>query len=508
MQFHREKEKVQDDLNVKQLNTIVDKIHFKMETLESCVQIMQQNCYVASLDLSNAYFTIPVHQRFWKYFKFQMDDDLYCFMSLPQGFRDSPRVFTKIFKPVLAHLRHQGIIVNTYIDDIYIQGKTYVECKNNVTTVAKLITLLGFSLSEKSVFNPSRKIDHLGFHLDSEIMTVSLRLEKREKLRCLAISFMEKYQCTIKELSKLIGSLIATFPAVPYGQLFYRAIEERKISSLRIHHGNYDKTVKLSDNVKNNIKWWIDEGLFSYKPVYQRNPNFKLTTDASLIAWGAHMNGQSSQGFWSREERIMHINVLELKAIHMGLSSLCSELKDCHVLICSDNKTAVTYINKMGGMHSHKCNEIARNIVPWVKERKMWLTAIHIPGKENGQADNLSRQFNDNLEWSISQQAYDTICLTKGIGYPTIDLFASCLNNKLPKYASFYPDPMATHINAFSFKWEEYIYAFPPFNLISKVLTKIQHDKTIKMLVIVPYWFTQPWFPNLINMLQQPSAIT
>ena len=69
---------------------------------------------------------------------------------------------------------------------------------------------------------------------------------------------------------------------------------------------------------------------------------------------------------------------------------------------------------------------------------------------------------------------------------PDIDLFASRINHQLPKYISFLPDSEAFAIDAFSHQWNMFAYIFPPFNLIPRVLSKLQEDKTEKALVIVP----------------------
>ena len=47
----------------------------------------------------------------------------------------------------------------------------------------------------------------------------------------------------------------------------------------------------------------------------------------------------------------------------------------------------------MGGTHSLAYNEIARKVWLWCISRKIYLTAAHIPGKTNIQADQASRLF-------------------------------------------------------------------------------------------------------------------
>ena len=43
---------------------------------------------------------------------------------------------------------------------------------------------------------------------------------------------------TLRDLASVIGSLVATFPKLPYGKLHYRKIERCKISSLNFKKAN------------------------------------------------------------------------------------------------------------------------------------------------------------------------------------------------------------------------------------------------------------------------------
>ena len=81
-----------------------------------------------------------------------------------------------------------------------------------------------------------------------------------------------------------------------------------------------------------------------------------------------------------------------------------------------------------------------------------------------------------------------------------IDLFASRTNHQLPRYMTVYPDPNAVAVNAFFHVWNEYVYIFPHFNLIFRVLKKFLEDGTGKALVGVPQWKTQSWIPKMIKM--------
>ena len=95
---------------------------------------------------------------------------------------------------------------------------------------------------------------------------------------------------------------------------------------------------------------------------------------------------------------------------------------------------------------------MTRKIWVWALERNIWLSAAHIPGKENVEADLESRYSpSSKSEWSLKDEFFQIIMCK--FGTCEIDLFASRLNNKLDRYVFFIPDPGAEVIDAFSYDW-------------------------------------------------------
>ena len=57
-------------LNLKNLDEDMSYIHLKIETLQSVVSLITPGCYLASLDLKDAYYSVPIHPDHTKFLKF------------------------------------------------------------------------------------------------------------------------------------------------------------------------------------------------------------------------------------------------------------------------------------------------------------------------------------------------------------------------------------------------------------------------------------------------------
>ena len=64
-------------LNLKRLNLSVKYQHFKMETLDDVLNVIKPGVWMGSIDLKDAYYSIPVHSDFQKNFTFTWDQKYY-----------------------------------------------------------------------------------------------------------------------------------------------------------------------------------------------------------------------------------------------------------------------------------------------------------------------------------------------------------------------------------------------------------------------------------------------
>ena len=492
-------------LNLKKLNELVKYKKFKMDTFTSVLPLVRENCYMASIDMKLAYYTIPINEEYRKYLRFSWNNQIFQYTCLPNGLSSAPRIFTKLMKPIFANLRRSGHINLSYIDDIYLQSDSYDECLQNVHETKKMLQELGFTINmNKSVFTPSKSLQFLGFIVDSENMSVHLSKDKIKIVIQKCTRMLNLSVSSLRELASLIGTLISVFPAVEFGPLYYRELERQKIEGLRQNYGNFEASTNITEMMRSQIRWWIENIESSCKLINHKKPTIVLFTDASSHGWGGHLNCEYGKpivasGVWSDSEATLHSNALELLAIHYSLKKLCASDNNVHIRIMSDNTTAIAYINNMGGIRSQICESIAKMIWDQARCQGNWISAAHVPGVENVLADQLSRKYDDEAEWKLNPNVFQMI--TNRWGLPDVDMFASRFNKQIMKYVAWKPDSTALYIDAFMCDWQYiYAYIFPPFSQILKVLKKIQIDHS-EALLVTPIWPTQVWFTIIMTLL-------
>ena len=495
-------------INLKHLNKSVTYEHFKMENIASLCQLVTPGAYMTSVDLRKAYYSISVAKTSRKYLRFMWNGQLYQYTSLPMGLSSSPRVFTRLMKVLFTTFREEGMQCVFYLDDSTFVSECYDKCSSDTMKAVDVLTKAGFFINyDKSVLNPVQCIRFLGFMVDSRTMCLYLPADKVLKLLAACDDLLNANQFTIRRLSEVIGYIISCMPAFPHGKLHYRYLELLKIDSLR--ENNYNTNIRLDIDARSDLLWWKENAHVSGTDIRTPIYDVELFTDACLSGYGAVLNGVQAHSKWTERELALfggNINCLELLAVLLAIQSFHLELKHSNVCVRIDNTTAVSYINNMGGTHSRKCNEIARQIWMLAIDLNINLKATHIPGIVNTEADQASRLvINPDIEIMINPSVFQLICHTFQ-AKPQIDLFASRSNNQLQCYASWRPDPNASFVDAFTIDWTSFncVYIFPPFSLWGRLIQSIRHYRNkVTMIVVYPRWRGQHWYPTLVSLMTQ-----
>lgn len=493
-------------LNLKQLNRFIVTDHFKLEDFRTAIKLVTRNCYMSTIDIKDAYFFVKVGNKSRKYLRFVWNDQLYEFNVLPFGLCTAPFVFTKIMKPVVKLLRSCGFLSTIYLDDLFLIGSSYRECLTNIWYSEALLTALGFVINkEKSSLIPKRSCRFLGYVINSEKFQVSLPQEKTERSQKVVETFFNKKRCKIREFAKLIGLLTSSCPAVEYGWLYTKSFERYKFLNLLENNLNFDSYMTVPEIIQDDLHWWHKALKNPVNKIKEEEYCLEIFTDSSTTGWGAACGEETASGPWSCKERSHHINYLEILAAFFGLKTFATNMRCCQILLRVDNTTAISYINRMGGVQFPHLTQVTKMLWQWCEVRQIHVFASYIRSCDNVVADAESRRNHPDIEWELSGDAFQNI--VQNFGKPDIDIFASRLNRKCNKYISWYRDPDAYCINAFTISWSNfYFYAFPPFSVILKTIRKIINDKATGILV-VPQWPTQAWYPLFQQLLTSQPII-
>ena len=479
-----------------------------MSSIQDAIVLMRRNCFFYKIDLCDAFYSLSVRKQDRRFLKFRWEGKLYQFTCLPMGFCYSPRIFCRVMKAPIVFFRDLGFSIVDYLDDFLGVEQDYFLSKQGCFELVHLLDRLGYTINlDKSILDPVKIIEFLGFMLNSIEMSVYISEDK-----CLFIiseckKLLSGHNCSIREVASVVGYFVAYEAAVPMARLFYRHLEFLKNEALSANNGDFDSLMSLDEEARSDLVWWIDH-ISSERFFIEDGPHswkiFSIIeTDASKSGWGGVLRSPTfmkTGGLFSESESDLHINILELMAILFSLGALCDKFSFVHIRIMSDNSTAVCGINKRGSCKD-KLHKVIKQIWFWALERNIWLSAVHIPGSENVDADFESRNCSSSYEWCLDHSVFSLIM--KRLGPCHVDLFASRLNYRLPKYVSRYPDPGACAVDAFYFDWSsDRLYIFPPFRLLGKILKKIVMER-VEAVLILPLFMAKRLSSLLIQVLVQ-----
>ena len=493
-------------IDLSRLNKHIVCPHFKMETVQSIRQSLQPGEWCTQIDIKDAYLHIPVQRKFRKYLRFAVDGVVYEFKTLPFGLNVSPRIFTQVLKPVLGHLRRQGILVHGYLDDWIIRGAHPGITERSTNSTLQLLTDLGWVINwDKCSLTPSQNFTFLGILFNTFRNTVAPGAKGLNSLLSDIKGLRPNTWTTARAVSSLLGKAKHWALYTKRGRLHLRKSQAWLRERWTQDRTNWDHPVLVDGVLLRQLRWWTlpgntEPGVPLHTPLASQD----LYTDACATGWGAKLGALTASGRWLHSLMDLHINRLELKAVYQACLAFQGQLEGKVTRVYIDNSTAVTYIAKQGGTRSKELTSDARKLLTWCDKHKVTLLPVHISGALNVEADRLSRTGQLLAsEWCLDRAEFERV--RAELGTPMLDLFALPTNRVVSRFYSPVPYQEAEAVDALSQYWPAgvLLYAYPPTALVPQVIRKVRQERGLTIILIAAVSPTKPWHADLLELAQR-----
>ncbi|KAF7236370.1 Importin subunit alpha-4 [Varanus komodoensis] len=270
-------------------------------------------------------------------------------------------------------------------------------------------------------------ITFIGACLDSTVAKAFLPRDRQQTLARHIHRMRRDMRVPAWSIQRLLGHMAASVAVVPHARLLLRPLQLLFNKMFRPETDLPTKLIRIPSSVLHSLLWWsVSANLTVGVPFRPRRPSVTLSTDASLLGWGAVCFNLHTQGVWNHRESRNHINFLELLTVFKALHLFKDVLQHRVVQITSDDVATVFYLNKQGGTKSPTLARLAVQIWEWCIPRDITPMAVHLAGTDNVEANRLSRHMSTSHEWELDPQTCDH--LFHRWGFPDIDLFTTRQN--------------------------------------------------------------------------------
>jgi hypothetical protein len=367
-------------LDLRHVNKFLWKERVSFEDWRVAIDIFKKGDFMCSFDLKSGYHHVnifPDHTEYLSFaWRFQDGTTRYfSFLVLPFGLSTAPYIFTKFLRPLVKHWRSKGIFMVLYLDDGWIRGSSYEECKYASEEVKADLIAAGLVPNiDKSVWEPTQVIDWLGMIWDAKqgaIAVINRRVQNT--LSCIEAVLQALPKVTARSLASLAGKIISLYPVVgPISQMKSRFIHYEIVKQW-----HWDKMFKIPSDSgiideiffwKNNIVSLNNRLLFEYSL-----PQIVMHTDASGVGCGAQCGVLRFSQTWETQESGKSSTWRELKGVLLALEAFLPKIKEKAVKLFTDNRGVVAIVDK-GSMNLElqnlsldiyrlcKCNNISLEV--------------------------------------------------------------------------------------------------------------------------------------------------
>ena len=471
-------------IDLSRLNQYVFAPPFTLDNHGVLARLLTPPAFLATLDIAEAYTHIPMRPNLYRYLAFSYLGQLYFFHALPFGLNVAPYIFMQVLAWPLHCLRDKGISLLAYLDDIVIWHRDRDTLLAQVQQVMVFLQDMGFRLNlAKSHPYPSSSAVWLGVHWLPQTGHWHLPVEGQEAIRRTALTLLRAPLVTRRQIERLVGVINFACQVHRFLRPFLQPLAK---GGTIARAADRDTPAPLPPPMREALTYWASQTPWLHVPQFHYNlPCRSLWTDASAHGWGALLQPSlTGSGEWSPTERALHVNVLELRAVLRALTFF--DLRHLSLRIYTDNES-VRYTLAACRTKSLALRQELIALLSALQARDLTFQVLRVPTALNVVADALSRAEPLNTEWTLSRLSFEAIL--RWAGPLEVDLMASPINHRLPRWVSAFPHPDAP------WRWIVAVSTGPPSGpCISSLLRPCCPSFSIaSSSVRLDWWW---WFPG------------
>ena len=217
------------------------------------------------VDAKDAYYRIPIKEKYWKYMAIKWLGFIFIFTSLQMGLASACAIYQRFADAILWIIRTRTaqlfatasgfFYIHHYLDDFFGGHPNAAIANNQVIVVYLWFMFLGIPTQWKKLKWPNWRQIILGWLYDTRAQTVSLPAGK-------AIAYIAHITKIIRErrsgvfkkvLERIIGELEHAAVAVYPGKARLRNLHH----ALHLDCYDYKTKIYLDDATIRDLKWWI-----------------------------------------------------------------------------------------------------------------------------------------------------------------------------------------------------------------------------------------------------------
>lgn len=363
-------------VDYRKLNKAIKTDAYPLPRMDDLLEKFRVTKWFTTMDLASGYWQIEMEEEDKELTAFTCSQGLYEFNVMPFGLTNAPptfqRAMDKIFKEYIDEF------MNIYIDDIVIYSKTFEEHLEHIEKVLKRLREVNMMIKIKKCSWAKRNVEYLGHIVGNDGLKPSPRLiEKVENMKApkskrdvksftMLCSYYRKFVKNFSKIAKPMSELLKKDKEFEWEERQQKAFEELR-----------DKLVNYP---------------ILQHPDYEKE--FLVITDASGNGLGAVLSQKDSDGkeyvvaYASRGLRGAEVNYpiteLECLAVVWAIQHFHKYLIGRTFKVITDHSALKTLMNVKKIPKGRRAR--------WIMELQQYnFEILHRPGKENKNADALSR---------------------------------------------------------------------------------------------------------------------